>query len=79
MKTLEGHSGDVYCVAWSPDDRKIVSCSYDEKKIIIWDALTGQVMNRFHPVEKVVSVAWSPDGSELVCNDDKKIKIFPIN
>jgi WD40 repeat protein len=76
MKTLEGHSSGVDCVAWSPDDRKIASCSEKEKKIIFWDALTGQVMNSFHPVEKVISVAWNHDGSELACNYDKKIKLF---
>jgi WD40 repeat protein len=76
MKTLESHSGSVSCVAWSPDDRKIASCSYSEKKIIIWDALTGEEMNAFPPVERVNRIAWSGDGSELVCNEDKKIKVF---
>jgi WD40 repeat protein len=76
MKTLEGHSKEVICIAWSPNDRKIASCSWNEKKIIIWDALTGQVMNTIQPVSGVNSIAWSGDGSELVCHEDKKIKVF---
>jgi hypothetical protein len=78
IKTLEGHSKAVRCVAWSPDDRKIASCSYHEKKIVIWDALTGEEMNAFQPVESL-SVAWSLDGSELVSSDTYKIKVFSVS
>jgi WD40 repeat protein len=76
VKTLEGHSSWVTCVAWSPDDRKITSCSYIEKNIIIWDSLTGEKINSFQPVKEVRRIAWSGDGSELVCNEGKKIKVF---
>jgi WD40 repeat protein len=79
MKTLEGHSEWVYCVAWSPDDRKIASCSYEEKKIIIWDAVTGQVMHTIYSVEDVRSMAWSSDGSELVCSSAGNIKVFSFS
>jgi WD40 repeat protein len=76
MKTLEGHSGKINCIAWSPDDSKIASCSYYEKKIIIWDALTGQEMNSLQLVEGVSSVAWSPDGTEIASYDGGKIKVY---
>jgi WD40 repeat protein len=77
MKTLEGHSEGVTCVAWSPDDQKIASCSPGENKIIIWDALTVWEMNSIQSVKEVgCSVAWNHDGSELVCEDDKKICVF---
>jgi WD40 repeat protein len=76
MKILNDLSGLVSFVAWSPDDQKIASCSYSEKKIIIWYALTGEEMNTFPPVERVNRIAWSGDGNELVCNEDKKIKVF---
>jgi WD40 repeat protein len=79
MKTLEGHLESVNCVAWSPDDRKIASCSENEKKIIIWDSLTGQAMNSVQPVKQVFSVAWNGDGSELVCSDDRIIKVFSFS
>jgi WD40 repeat protein len=38
---LEGHTGYVFGVAFSPDDRRIVSCSHD-KTVKVWDAGTGQ-------------------------------------
>jgi WD40 repeat protein len=73
IKTLESHSESVSCVAWSPDDRKI-ACSFREKKIIIWDALSG--MNSFQPVNTVNALAWSPDGSEIVSNYGNQIQVI---
>ena len=35
LKTLEGHTDEVYSVAYSPDGTKIISCSYDTT-IKIW-------------------------------------------
>jgi WD40 repeat protein len=45
-----------------------------KRKIIIWDALTGQEMNSIESVEGVSRIAWSPDGTEIARNDDTKIK-----
>jgi hypothetical protein len=38
--TLAGHSGEVFSVAYSPNGKRVVSCSYD-KRVKIWDAETG--------------------------------------
>ena len=35
--TLEGHTGDVHCVAWSPDGKRLASAATD-RTIKIWDA-----------------------------------------
>ena len=43
LKTLEGHSLDVYSVAYSPDGTKIISGS-DDNTVKIWDANTGECL-----------------------------------
>jgi WD40 repeat protein len=80
MKSLEGNSEYIHDLAWSPDDRKIAACSNKEQKIIIWDALTAQVLKTIEAVEYVKLVSWSRDGSELVaiCDDHQKIKVFSV-
>jgi WD40 repeat protein len=78
LKTLEGYSKEVECVAWSPDCQKIASCSPDEDKIIIWDVLTGQVVKSIPVADKIFSLAWSPDSSELVCSVFRKLKVYPL-
>ena len=40
MRTLAGHSGSVLTVAFSPDNKRVVSGS-DDKLVKIWDANTG--------------------------------------
>ena len=43
LKTLQGHSHEVYSVAFSPDGSTLVSCSQDET-IKLWDVGTGECL-----------------------------------
>ncbi|MEE0268135.1 MAG: TIR domain-containing protein [Bacteroidales bacterium] len=80
LKTLEGHYGYVYSVAYSPDGRRIISGSSDET-IKIWDANTGQYLKTLEGhLDGVTSVAYSPDGTKIISgSDDGTIKIWDIN
>jgi len=70
--TLQGHSERVYSVAFSPDDKRIVSSSKD-KTIKIWDAATGaELMTLRGHSNQVYGMAISSDGKHIV-SDGKRI------
>ena len=67
LQTLEGHTGGVSSVAFSPDSKQIVSGSSDAT-VRRWDAATGQQL--LPALEGhtggVSSVAFSPDSKQIV-------------
>ncbi|MHB9295703.1 putative serine/threonine-protein kinase PkwA [Pillotina sp. SPG140] len=79
MRTLRGHQGSVRSVAYSPDERFIVSGSFDNT-VKIWDAKSGRNLRTLTGhTSWVNSVAYSPDGRRIVSGSlDKTIKIWSV-
>ncbi len=62
---LEGHTGDVNDVEFSPDGRRLVSAGQD-MAVVFWDASTGRLLHRREEHDReVTSLAFSPDGRVL--------------
>ncbi len=77
--TLEGHLGEINCVAISPDGKTLVSGSEDYT-IKVWDLATGE---EIYTLERhlgyVSAIAISPDGLFLVSgSSDGTIKIWNL-
>ena len=74
---LEGHSGPVLDVTFSPDGKRILSASKD-RTARVWDATTGKQVGQFNGHRsRVNSVAFSPNGDLAVtASDDMTARLW---
>jgi WD40 repeat protein len=79
LRTLEGHSLNVWSVAFSPDGKLLASGSFD-KKINIWNVTDGKLIRTISGhSEAVLSVAFSKDGRYLASgSDDRTVKLWNV-
>jgi WD40 repeat protein len=95
QKEINAHPGAppagpaaVYCVAWSPDGKQVVSGSLDHS-LKLWDAASGNLVREFKAYKEkdfekghrdsIFAVAFSNDGKFIVSgSSDKTIKIWNV-
>ena len=74
---LQGHTATVMAVAWSPDDRWLLTASKD-KSARIWDARTGALQRTLVGHQgSVLAVAFSPKGKLVATGSaDDSIRLW---
>jgi WD40 repeat protein len=79
LQTLEGHSGQVMSVAFSPNGGKLASGSR-VGTIQVWDVTTGRVEQTLEGhSDSAESVAFSPDGGKLASGSrDGTIRVWDV-
>lgn len=70
LLTLTGHESAVTDCAFSPDGTKILSASND-KRLKMWDALTGAELMSIEQDDRVIACDVSPDGARIVFGVDR--------
>ena len=64
LQVLQGHSSDVFSLAWSPDSLNLASGSKGGT-IRLWNTATGEQYQEFSYFDSEILVAWSPDNKTL--------------
>jgi WD40 repeat protein len=79
LRTLTGHTLNVWCVRFSPDGQRLASASFDHT-IRIWNAETGTPLRVLSGhTQAVVHIAFSPDGESLASGgDDSTVRLWRV-
>jgi WD40 repeat protein len=79
VRTLPGHKDRVRSIRFSPDQKIVVTTSWDHT-VRLWDAATGkQLVVLTSHMSAVLDCVFSPDGRTLVTgSDDRSIKFWNL-
>jgi WD40 repeat protein len=74
IASVRGHLNAAFCVAFSPDGRRLISSGGGREAIKIWDVDTQQELLTLPGAGSFLSLAsWSPDGNEILASQPPQV------
>jgi WD40 repeat protein/transcriptional regulator with XRE-family HTH domain len=71
LRTWRAHHSTVAAVAFSPDEQRLATSSWDGV-VKLWDAASGALLWTSLPVDAIMAVAFSPDGRALASSGTER-------
>ena len=77
-KTVSGHSDYIYQVRFHPKGTRVATLGY-AGTLIVWDLEGKKLYEQKLPVKAAFSLAWTPDGKELVIGtSDPRVLVLSL-
>ncbi len=75
ISTLDGHTGMVTALAFSPDGKLLASSGYD-LSVKFWDVATGNFAGQVSDMEPANALLFSPDGTKLAVISNRELALI---
>lgn len=80
QQILSGHHGEITRLEFTPDNRYLVSASYGDYSIRVWNPFTAEEISNARTEHRVRSMIITPDGSGIITADAyKNIILWPLS
>jgi WD40 repeat protein len=66
---LSGHQGEISGLAFTPDGQYLISGSYGDYSLRMWDTVTGEEVSKVTTKNRVRGLALAPDGRSVFSAD----------
>ena len=76
LHTLKAHTGWIRLIAFSPNEKHLVSIRYAGPESRMWDVESGEAIEAFP--NKTTHIAFSPCGTMVACCGEREILLWDI-
>ncbi|RUT06005.1 hypothetical protein DSM106972_032110 [Dulcicalothrix desertica PCC 7102] len=70
---LKGHKGGAFYAKFSPDDKHIITTSFDDRIVRIWNR-AGKQLAVLKPQGSIIGADFSPNGKLIITKDEQSVR-----